>query len=402
MNKPIKNKSLVYIIMALFVLISLCVPYNVIFSLQENSLVSREEIEKIADKNNLLFTTNFVKISADNDKSIDDYVVQYKLFNLFTIKSVKVNVIEDKVLPGGNCIGLSLDSKGVVLIGSNFVITKKGTQNPIASSALQIGDIILEMNGTPVNNISDISSVLEGNTGQPVEVLYKRNNEKFTTMITPALDFQSKTYKLGLWIRDNALGVGTLTFVKENLRYGSLGHAINDEDTKQCFDVSDGQIYNCSVVGVKKGQKGTPGELIGLFMLGDGVQGDIDKNCPNGVYGEMLEDSVLLQGKEYLPVGGRLTVKPGKAHILCCTEGQEIKKYEIEIIKTYQQNSSSDKSMIIKVTDPELLAKTGGIVQGMSGSPIIQNGNIIGAVTHVFINDPTQGFGLYLDWMLIE
>lgn len=388
--------------MILFVLACLCVPYGLVFTLKEGSLISRREIEDISDKNNLLFSTNFVKISAEDDNTIDDYVVQYKLFNLFTIKSVKVNVIEDKVLPGGNCIGLSLESKGVVLIGSNFVITKRGTQNPIATSSLQIGDIILEMNGCSVNNITDISNVLDNNEGEPIEILYKRNNETFTTEITPALDFQSKKYKLGLWIRDNALGVGTLTFVKDDLRYGSLGHAINDEDTKQCFDVSDGQIYNCSVVGVKKGQKGTPGELIGLFMLGDGVQGDIDKNCLNGVYGQISEDNSILDGKEYLPVGGRLTVKPGKAHILCCTEGEEIKEYEIEIVRTYQQNTSSDKSMIIKVTDPELLEKTGGIVQGMSGSPIIQNGNIVGAVTHVFINDPTQGFGLYLDWMLIE
>ncbi len=397
-----KRKSLIYIIMAAFVFVCLCIPYNVIFTLDANAIVSQNEIEDIYKNNNFVFSTKFIKVSADNDDSIDDYIVQYKLFDLFTIKSLKVTVIADEVMPGGNCIGLSLNSKGVVLIGSNFVITKNGTENPITSSSLQVGDVVLEMNGQEVNSVLDIAKLLEKTDGQPIDVLYKRNNQKYTTNITPAMDFQTKSYKLGLWIRDNALGVGTLTFIKDDLRFGSLGHAINDEDTKQCFDVVDGEVYACNVIGVKKGEKGSPGELLGLFMLGKDVQGSIDKNCPNGVYGYLNENSEILEDKKYLQVGGRLSVKPGKAHILCCIDGEEINSYEIQILKTYQQSSSSDKSMVIKITDPELLEKTGGIVQGMSGSPIIQNGNIVGAVTHVFVNDPTQGFGLYLDWMLIE
>ncbi len=397
------NYPVMLFCMIFFVLICVCVPYNFITHIFTSSVISQDEMFSLYNRNNIFFSTEFSKVSAeDNNKDIDEYVAKFKLFDMFTIKSLKIKVLTEEVMPGGNCIGISLNSKGIVLIGSNFVITKNGTANPLSTSELSIGDIIVEINNVQVNNVQDITSALAENKGEEVKVKYKRSGKECYTTITPALDFQTNTYKLGLWVRDNALGIGTLTFVKSDLRFGSLGHPINDADTKECFDVIDGEVYNSSVVGIKKGMKGVPGELVGLFMLGNSIQGSIDKNSENGVFGYINKSSSLLEDKKYLSVGGRMTAKPGKAQILSCIDGENIDVYDIEIMKTYNQKANTEKNMVIKITDKRLLEKTGGIVQGMSGSPIIQNGKIIGAVTHVFINDPTKGFGLYLDWMLAE
>lgn len=324
---------------------------------------------------------------------------------MFNVKNLKVQITErDGIYAGGECVGISLKSKGVVVVGSNYIITKQGNENPFKESGLKVGDVIMKINDTEISGMADITTLLS-TYKQPEELKLSimRKGENIFLQIKPSLDVQTNKYKLGLWIRDDAVGVGTLSFINnQNKRFGSLGHAIIDSDTGVKFDVFNGQIYKCNVVGVKKGKKGTPGELIGLFMYGEKNKlGEVDKNTENGVYGNII-NSKLSKNKQLYEIGGRLTAKPGKAKILSCIEGTEVKEYDIEIIKTNYQSKPNEKSMVIKITDKEILEKTGGIVQGMSGSPIIQNGKIIGTVTHVFVNDPTKGFGLYLDWMITE
>ncbi len=210
----------------------------------------------------------------------------------------------------------------------------------------------------------------------------------------------TNTYKLGLWVKEDAVGIGTLSFVNATTkRFGSLGHSINDSETNECIKVSGGNIYESKILGIKKGKSGKAGELIGTFNR-ENVIGTVDKNCEYGVYGFVDSVETITKNKTAVDIGGRLSAKPGKAQILTCLDGDEIKAYDIEIIKTNFQSACNEKSMVLRVTDKNLIAKTGGIVQGMSGSPIIQDGKLIGAVTHVFVNDATKGFGIYIDWML--
>jgi len=330
--------------------------------------------------------------------------VDVKLFNFLTVNSFYVNTQEEYLYAGGNAVGIYLNTKGVMLIGNNSIITKEGLVDTLKNSELQVGDIILKINDEEIFDINDIieNINLEANKGKLAKITYIRKNKEYETFLKPALDIESNTYKLGIWVKNDASGVGTLTYIKEDGRFGALGHAINVSNTKQAYEISGGKLYKCNIIGVNKGEKGRAGELKGLFLQGKNAQGDIDKNISTGVYGDINENSSIFEcvkNKKY-QIGGRFTARPGKAKILCCVSGTEVKEYDIEIIKTNYQNSSKEKSMVIKIVDKELLEKTGGIVQGMSGSPIIQNDKIIGAVTHVFINDSTKGFGLYLDWMM--
>ena len=197
------------------------------------------------------------------------------------------------------------------------------------------------------------------------------------------------------------MGVGTLTFYNDTTkRFGSLGHAITNSSNKNNIEIAEGDIYNCRVIGVKVGYNGVAGELLGTFSLNQESIGNVDKNCDFGVYGYITNEKSIINNKIPIELGGRVSVKPGKAKILSCIDGENIEEFDIEIIKTNYQKSESEKSMVIRVIDKVLLTKTGGIVQGMSGSPIIQDGKLIGAVTHVFLNDASKGFGLYIDWMI--
>lgn len=388
-----------------FVIVAISIPYLLISEIGSDTFIAQNELELIKSRgNNFLFSTKVSKVSASTDKEekISEYVIEYKLFNSLNIKNLKVKVVNDNlVYPGGNCVGLAFTTRGVELIGNNYIITENGNVNTLKDTDLKVGDTILNIDGVDINDVSDVSKVLDNYKSGSMKVLVKRGNETFTTSITPAKDYQSGKYKLGLWIKNDSLGVGTLTFVKDNNRYGCLGHAITDENG-DILDITGGEIYECNVIGVNKGERGNPGELMGLFARGRNVQGDIDKNNEYGVYGYLNEDNSLTYDKQKMLVGGKLTAKPGNAQIMVCVDGYDIELFDIEIIKTNYQMSPESKSMIIKVTDKDLIAKTGGIVQGMSGSPIIQDNKIVGAVTHVFVNDPTKGFGLYLDWMLFE
>jgi len=227
-----------------------------------------------------------------------------------------------------------------------------------------------------------------------------RDNKMVNTTITLALDVLSNKYRIGLWVRDTATGVGTMTFIKENGEFSALGHPISDVDTSSKIDVKNGDIYKCNIISVQKGSVGSPGELRGLFIKNSQSIGTINKNTNFGLKGNMSPDQMeKLKLKKY-QVGRKGSVKPGKAKIVSTIDGVSPQEFDVEIVKTALQTLPESKSMIIHVTDKSLIEKTGGIVQGMSGSPIIQDGKIVGAVTHVFVNDPTRGYGLYMDWMI--
>jgi len=395
-----KRKIIVSIIIVVFVLGSMFFPYELFTKFSNGMFVTSDELKQLLN-NNFILSSYISNVSASTEEDFNEYVINYKLFNLFNIKRLKVNVIEpDRYFAGGDSLGFSLQSRGVILVGGNYIVSKNGIEKPFENSGLQMGDIITYINGVEINNVQDISEVLEGYIDGSINLTVNRNGKIFTTTITPALDKNSNTYKLGLWVKEDAVGIGTLTFINATTkRFGSLGHSINDSDTNECIEVSGGNIYKSRILGVKKGVSGKAGELMGTFNR-DNIIGSVDKNCDYGVYGYVDDVKTFTTNKTSIEIGGRLSAKPGKAIIYSCIDGNNIEQFDIEIIKTNFQSSSNQKSMVIRVTDKDLIERTGGIVQGMSGSPIIQDGKLVGAVTHVFVNDATKGFGIYIDWML--
>ena len=411
-TKIIKKRYIKFVFLIIIFSISLYVTLNIpfvkIIDFSNNACLTISDLQQI-EKQNIFGPFVSVKIKEKPTKVsfiLDNEInpeVQFKLFNLIPIKTQKVKIIkDDKVLAGGAAVGLVLKTEGVLIVGSSPVNTIEGVRDILTEGNLKIGDIITQIENETVEDVSSVSKIVnkEENIGKNLLIKGVRKNKEFETRVKPFYDVTTEKYKLGVWVRDDASGVGTLTYVKSSNRFGALGHPICDSDTKAIIGLKEGKLYNCSILGVNKGTSGSPGEIRGLFMQGKNEQGIIEKNNNYGIFGNINNESSLLNDLKETRIGSRIMVKPGKAQIRCCVEGNKIESFDIEIIKTNYQNYSNDKSMVIRVTDPTLIAKTGGIVQGMSGSPIIQDGKLIGAVTHVFVNDPTKGFGVYIDWML--
>ncbi len=317
-----------------------------------------------------------------------------KLFGFIPIKKVDV-VIEDsrEVFLGGIPLGFSINTKGLIVVGDNC------NSNNKTKSPFRTGDIITKINGVPVSTPKDIAEILTDAKNEPLTVVFNRNDEEKEMVIFSHYDEGANDYKLGLWVRNDAQGVGTLTFVTKDGKFGALGHNICDYETGVEIPVKDGGIYLCNLVGINKAHKGQTGELRCLFSQTKKAYGDILKNSKCGVFGETDSMSELIDENIYAQVGNRMLVKLGKASLISSVSGIR-EEYDIEIIKAKFQPESSDKSFVFRVIDKRLIGLTGGIVQGMSGSPILQNGKIIGAVTHVFLNDATKGYGVYIDWMM--
>jgi len=322
------------------------------------------------------------------------------------IKKVDVHVLKDfRVIPGGQSIGVKLNTVGVLVVGHHLINTENGKKSPGELAGIKIGDIITEINGSKIEKMTDVAPFVQtaGQDGKALDLVISRESGKFNTKLTPLKDKGDNTYKLGLYIRDSAAGIGTMTFVHpQSKKYGALGHVISDMDTKQPIVVEDGQIVRSTVTSIEKGSNGDPGEKLARFSTDREVVGNIQKNSPFGIFGELnkeLKNGVL---DKPLPIALSHQVKEGPAKILTVVNNDQVEEFNIEIVSTIPQKFPATKGMVIKVTDPKLLEKTGGIVQGMSGSPIIQDGKLIGAVTHVFVNDPTSGYGVHIEWMLNE
>jgi stage IV sporulation protein B len=322
------------------------------------------------------------------------------------IKKVDVHVLKDfRVIPGGQSIGVKLNTVGVLVVGHHLINTTSGKQSPGEIAGIKIGDIITEINGSKIEKMTDVAPFVQsaGQEGKPLDMVISRESGKFTTKLTPLKDKGENIYKLGLYIRDSAAGIGTMTFVHpQSKKYGALGHVISDMDTKQPIVVEDGQIVRSTVTSIEKGSNGDPGEKLARFSSDREIVGNIQKNSPFGIFGEMVKELKNGVMDKPLPIALSHQVKEGPAKILTVVNDDRVEEFDIEVVSTIPQKFPATKGMVIKVTDPKLLKKTGGIVQGMSGSPIIQNGKLIGAVTHVFVNDPTSGYGVHIEWMLNE
>lgn len=350
-------------------------------------------------------TSNSDVIASNNifmkNSKINKDKLQVKLLGLIPIKSVAVSKVNDlEVYPGGTSVGIKLSTKGVLVVGHSDIESEEGkVESPAKSSGIELGDVILKINGEEIESSKDLSKKIKNLDKSKINVDYLRNGSMESKEID--LEKENNEYKLGLWVRDSTAGIGTLTFYdKNNSIFGALGHPITDGDTNKPFTVKDGDLLNSSVISVRKGEKGSPGELKGLFVNEKESLAKIEKNTEAGIFGETNCELINPSFNKPLKVGFRNEIKEGAAQIITTIDENGPKMYDIEIIKLLPQEEPGPKSMVIKVTDEDLLEKTGGIVQGMSGSPIIQNDKLVGAVTHVLINKPDVGYGIYIEWML--
>lgn len=325
-----------------------------------------------------------------------EYEATLKIANVIPFRKIRLSVTPSySVNVSGQLIGLRIFNKGLIVTETSSIENGGKSTSPAKEAGILPGDIILEINGTAVNTSEDVAPLLTEKSA--VTVLRNNTLKKFT--VTPVKDDSDGIFKLGIWARDSTAGVGTLTYYDEATdTYGALGHPISDSDTGVTFNVGRGTIENSSVVSIKKGTPGEAGEIRGSFSSSERILGTVEKNCDAGIFGKTVSTDSL-SGKS-CPVGVMNQVKEGKATILS-TVDDTVKEYEIRILRAMPFGSLT-KGMMIEITDPELLSKTGGIVQGMSGSPIIQNGKLIGAVTHVLVNDPTRGYGIFIENMLKE
>ncbi len=322
--------------------------------------------------------------------------VTLKLFGAIPIKEVNVNVVKSPlVFPSGECIGVKLYASGLITVGVVDFKTKSGeTVSPAASAGIRPGDIIETLNGKKIAEISEFLKSIDKTDGECMLGIV-RDDERTTVRLTPK-NCEDGHRRIGVMVRDSIAGIGTLTFFeKDTKQYAALGHGISDSDTDILIPVQKGTLYKASILGITKGKKGVPGEIMGAINE-DRNLGTCFLNSKTGIYGGITAET---QDYDALEIAPKSRVQKGKATVICTLDDTGAHEYELEIVNINRMRNNGTKSMVIKVTDPVLLRKTGGIIQGMSGSPIIQNGRLIGAVTHVFVNDPQKGYAIFAETM---
>ncbi|MDR3602900.1 MAG: SpoIVB peptidase [Desulfosporosinus sp.] len=352
-------------------------------------------------------TDQIVSAASGSSPSLGSrFEVSYKLFGIFPIRSGEVEVMTPmKLIPGGQSIGVTLQTKGVMVVGQAPVVDKSGRKAfPAKEAGIEVGDILLKIDNQEVHTDQDVSKAvhLAGEEKGNVNVLFKHQDQILDKIIKPIFCVETGRYRMGLFVRDEAAGVGTLSFLNPvSKQYGALGHVITDADTNQKIEVSQGKIVASSIYAIEKGKRGHPGEKLGSFVSDSAFTGTIEKNTMTGIFGTMSGQVVNPYFKEAIPVGWESEVKVGPAKIYTVVQGEKIEEFTINIDRV-MHNRTDSKNMIVRVTDPRLLEVTGGIIQGMSGSPIVQDGKIIGAVTHVFVNDSQRGYGVFIQNMITE
>ncbi len=333
-------------------------------------------------------------------EELESYTIKLKLFGLIPFKTVQVEVIDDKTLiPAGIPIGIYVKTQGVLVIATGEFEGPDGQTNAPASRLLKEGDYILKADGEAVTGKAEFMQRIADSGGEEMTLTILRDGQQFDISLTPQQN-QNGEYKLGIWIRDNAQGVGTLTWLDEDNSFGALGHGINDMDTAELMNLEKGSLYKTEIISITKGENGSPGELTGVIDYNECNRiGTIQANTEEGIFGSLNEESASGIISTAMPIGLKQEVEEGEAEILCSLGG-EPELYTIEITGIHLDHDNVNRGLEITVTDERLLALTGGIVQGMSGAPIIQNGKLIGAVTHVLVNDPTRGYGIFIENML--
>ena len=361
-----------------------------IFGLKANLTEKNEVIETLASNQ-----TNIINTTGKK-------TVKLSLFENIFLKDINIDVLpKTTVIPIGSIAGIKLYTSGVLVVGMSEI---QGIDNkkykPYENSGIEEGDTIISINNSKVETTEQLVEKVNECNGQLVTIKYIHDQKATECSIKP-VQTAKKDYKLGLWVRDSAAGVGTVTFYEPSTQsFGALGHGITDIDTEQLIDISSGEFVTTKILNVVKGKSGTPGRIQGTIENQKNI-GTIYKNTRFGIYGKIENLSSLnIDTSKEMKLALRDEIKLGKAKIMCSLENGKIEEYEIEIEKIYKENNYDNKSMLIRITDEKLLEKTGGIIQGMSGSPIIQNGKFVGAVTHVLVNNPQEGYAVFGDIML--
>ncbi|WP_113675630.1 SpoIVB peptidase [Vallitalea guaymasensis] len=330
--------------------------------------------------------------------------VELKLFGILPIKTVKVDVIDKKrVVPVGKTIGVTVYTDGILVLGTGLVYGEDGKKYNPAKGKLYTGDYIKAVNGKQISRKKELIEIVKKNQGEQIELDVIRNDKNQKVNISPVKTIENNQYKIGVWVRDDTQGIGTMTYMDlDKKTFGALGHGITDVDTKQLIEIETGEVVNTMITTIKKGEDGVPGEISGIIVGGEGNRlGEIKKNTSHGIFGEASNEGIdQVLENDIIPIGFRYDVHEGQAFIRSDVSGK-LKDYEILIKKIYL-GDESNKGMIIEVVDEDLIKTTNGIIQGMSGSPIIQDNKLIGAVTHVFVQDSKKGYGVFIENMLIE
>lgn len=331
----------------------------------------------------------------------NSYEMEVRLLGVLPLKTVEVKVVEEKeVIPAGMPIGIYVKTQGVLVVGTGEFTGSDKVRHAPSKSILKSGDYILKMNGEEITGKKMFMQTLQEMGEEDLILTIRRNGEVFDVKTVPVRD-QSGTYKIGIWIRDNAQGVGTLTYMDGNGGFGALGHGINDMDTSTLMALEKGTLYHTDIISIRKGQSGNPGELTGLIDYADGhILGSICRNEERGIFGSCTKELEEAAVYEAVPIALRQEVVKGPAKILCSLDGKNSQLYDIEITDLIYDKSHINREMVLRITDQELIEKTGGIIQGMSGAPILQNNKLVGAVTHVFVQDATKGYGIFIENML--
>lgn len=377
---------------------------NLAMPVQAQASVDRPDVLQINGSNRSSLNVSLNQPLKLNPLQSGKAEITLKLFGKIPLKTVHVNVMpEIKVYPGGQTIGVKVKSAGILVVGHHLVHSNGIKSSPGETAGLKLGDLLTEMDGIALDDVTKVAKIVEkaGVSKKPLDITFKRNNKEMKTKLTPAYDDEDQSWRLGLYIRDSAAGVGTLTFYAPHQKiYGALGHVITDMNTQTPIEVGSGQIMQSNVTSISRSEEGEPGEKRAHFLKDGRVLGNVERNTHFGIFGKMDKMPSQSLYPEPIPVALANEVKAGPAEILTVVEGQQIERFKIEIIHVSRQDSPATKGMVLRITDPRLLKKTGGIVQGMSGSPIVQDGKLIGAVTHVFVNDPKSGYGCFIEWML--
>ena len=347
-----------------------------------------------------------LSVSADTGEKTINKIgsenLSVSLFDKMFLKNIEVTVLpRTTVIPVGNIAGVKLYTSGVLVVGMSEIEGEDNkTYKPYQDTGIEEGDTIVKINDNIISSTDDLIENVNMSNGEKLEVEYVHDEKTKECSITP-IKTATDEYKLGLWVRDSAAGVGTVTFYEPSTqKFGALGHGITDIDTGELLNIASGEFVTAKVLNIKKGEDGNPGKIQGTVEEQETI-GEIAKNTEFGIYGKIKDMSSLnIDMSKEMEVALRDEIELGKATILCSLDNQTIGEYEIEITKVYKDNNYNNKSMEIKVTDERLIEKTGGIIQGMSGSPIIQNGKFIGAVTHVLVNSSTEGYAIFGDLMI--
>lgn len=364
----------------------------------------------VSDRTNLDLSAGFpITAVSSNTRSADAVIMQnekhnnkdiatLKLFGIVPVKDVEVIESETPMLiPGGMPFGIKITMNGVMVVGMGEVNSADGMKAPALSAGIEEGDVIISMSGQAVYSNEDIQDIIADYDGTAIEVVIERSSKQITTELIPAYSESDNCYQAGMWVRDSSAGIGTVTFYDASTgRFGGLGHPVCDIDTGEILPISVGDVVDVDITGIKKGMEGIAGELQGMF-ISENSAGNLYANNQYGVFGDI--DAGKYTGLEAIPMAMKQEIRLGEAYILTTLDGDEPEEYSIEIEKIDYRSDNFNKNMVIRVTDRKLLEKTGGIVQGMSGSPIIQDGKLIGAVTHVFVNEPTKGYAVFCENM---